>query len=88
MVESAESTLLYVLPRSCREAAGVNITQELQRRNFLWEPAIVFGHHQTTRGTEFVIHQAQPDDDLDRLARYYELLEESRPIFNRWLADR
>ena len=38
-----------------------------------------YGQHQTPRGTEFVILQAQPNDDLDRLARYCELLRVGVP---------
>ncbi|WP_423395552.1 RNaseH domain-containing protein [Burkholderia sp. LMG 21824] len=33
-----------------------------------------YGQHQTPRGTEFVILQAQPDDDPDQLAIFSELL--------------
>lgn len=38
-----------------------------------------YGQHQTPRGTEFVVLQAQPDDDIDRLARYCELLRVGVP---------
>lgn len=33
-----------------------------------------YGQHQTPRGTEFVILQANPKDDLDQLAHYCEML--------------
>jgi len=38
-----------------------------------------YGQHQTPRGTEFVVLQAQPGDNIDSLARYCELLRVGVP---------